>query len=283
MPASPRAERRDNLIDRVIVPDPDSAKPRSRLVEALAELDPAARALLDLSLRKGFPDSKLAELSGTDEPAVASFRTGVITAIAARVEMDTPEGRAQVEDELRQAPDDAWLGRTGGPDPRAEGRRPRALVLVLALVAALVAVLLITRGGSDEAGPSASATTSGSQGETGSQARSAPVALAPLAGADSGGHSTARLTDDGSLAVDVKGLPSPGDGAYRLWLFRSVIDARPIGALSSGSGTIEAQLPASAADYRYLDLTRESSPTDERYSGRVVLRLPVRDLLDGQG
>ena len=175
-----------------------------------------------------------------------------------------------------------------GAASNRRSRRPKAgggrvLVLLLALVAALVAVLLITRGGSDEAGPSASAPTSASQGGTGSQAPSARAALVPLAGADSGGQATAQLTGDGSLSVDVTGLPSPGDGAYRLWLFRSVIDSKPIGALSSGSGTIEAELPANAADYRYLDLTRESSPNDERYSGRVVLRLPVRDLLDGQG
>ncbi len=282
MPASPRPERRDNLIGQLIVSDADSAKPRSKLEEALAELDPAERALLDLSLRKGFSDSKLAELSGTDEPAVVKWRTSLIGAIAKEVELDTPAGRSRVEQDLRGARDDAWLGRAGGAETTPSRRRVRALILVLALVAAIAVVRIIAGPGSDTATTSAPAGASTqSAPHVPAEQSGRPVALAPLAGAAPVGSATARITPDGSLQVRLKGLPSPGGGAYRLWLFNSVIDSTPIGALRSGDGAIRAELPPSLEDYRYLDLTREHSPADQRYSGLVVLRLPVRSLEAG--
>ena len=103
--------------------------------------------------------------------------------------------------------------------------------------------------------------------------------MPPLAGSIPTGGATAQITGKDSLEVKVEGLPTPGTGAYRLWLFTSVLDSRPIGSLRSGSGTIAATLPENAAKYRYLDLTREQSPTDRLYSGIVVLRLPVQSLL----
>ncbi len=285
IPANPRAERRDNLIGRVIVPDTESAKPGSKLVDALAELVPAERALLDLSLRKGFSDAKLAELSGTDEPAVATWRTSVIGAIAREVDLDTPAGRSEVERGLRAAPAEAWLGRTGGFEEEApKRRRPRrALVLVAALAAAIAAVLLISRGGSNSATSTPASTspqpTASHPGESTSAREGGAVAMAPLAGAIPTGGATARITGKDSLEVNVEGLPSPGTGAYRLWLFNSVLDSTPIGSLRSGSGAIATTLPGNAAKYRYLDLTREQSPTDRLYSGIVILRLPVQSLL----
>ncbi len=99
--------------------------------------------------------------------------------------------------------------------------------------------------------------------------------MAPLAGGEKGAGATAELTGANRLDVKVTGLPNPGHGAYRLWLFDSVIRSRAVGALTSGSGTIAATLPANASGYRYLDITRESSPSDDTYSGLVVLRAPL--------
>jgi hypothetical protein len=192
-------------------------------------------------------------------------------------------GPQQVEDELRAAPASAWLSSVSEvKDPPSRGRL-KVLLGCLALIVAVVVVIAVTHGSSDSGSSAPVASGAGtSPPSTSSGGQSPPVALAPLDGSSSKADATAELTGANSLAVQVNGLPSPGKGAYRLWLFNSVIDSKPIGALTSGSGAIDVTLPVDASGYRYLDLTREGSPTDNRYSGLVVLRAPVRSVLAEQ-
>jgi hypothetical protein len=254
-------------------------------VEALVGLDPAERALLDLSLRQGFSDEKLAELSGTDEPAVRSWRENLIAELAQEAELESP---AEAERELREAPTGAWISSAGRTKKEPTRRGRWALAGGLLVVVALI-VVLATRNGSSEPGSSAQVATSSTTPSTTSvpagtgRPASGAVTLAALAGESTSGRASARLTGPGSLEVKVSGLPSPGRGAYRLWLFNSVINSTPIGALSAGGGTIDATLPPNASSYRFLDLTREGSPTDRRYSGLVMLRAPLAPILAGPG
>ena len=204
--------------------------------------------------------------------------------LAEQAGLDISAGPQQIEEELRAAPASAWLSSASEvKDPPSRGRL-KVLLGCLALIAAVVVVIAVTNGSSDSGSSAPAASGPGTNPSSSTQAAppAQPVALAPLAGSSSTADATAQLTGPNSLAVQVNGLPSPGKGAYRLWLFNSVIDSRPIGALTSGSGAIDATLPANASKYRYLDLTREGSPTDNRYSGLVILRVPVRSVVAEQ-
>jgi Anti-sigma-K factor rskA len=204
----------------------------------------------------------------------------VIQEIAEEAEMDTSAGPEQVEDELRAAPASAWLSSASEPQAAGARRRKKLVGVALVLIAAIVAVVLIAHGSSGSGSSSSVASTStrgevpqqGGQSPSGGQS---PVAMAPLTGSHTSGSASVQTTGSGNVDVNVQGLPDPGNGAYRLWVFNSVIDSKPVGALASGSGTIHATLPADASKYRYLDVTRESSPTDDTYSGEVVLRVPL--------
>ncbi len=72
------------------------------LREALESLDPAARALLDLSLGRGMPDWKIAELLGGEPLAITHRRGEGVDRVAARLGRDGPDEVAQVHTELRE-------------------------------------------------------------------------------------------------------------------------------------------------------------------------------------
>jgi hypothetical protein len=208
----------------------------------------------------------------------------VVAELAEESGLDMSAGPQQIEDELRAAPASAWLSSASEVEDAPSRGRLKVLLACLALIAAVVVVIAVTHGSSDSgsSAPVASASETSPSSSAQAAPSAQPVPLAPLAGSSSTADATAQLTGPHSVAVQVNGLPSPGKGAYRLWLFNSVIDSRPIGALTSGSGAIDATLPPNASRYRYLDVTREGSPTDNRYSGLVVLRVPARTVLAEQ-
>ena len=163
-------------------------------------------------------------------------------------------------------------------------RRPRRLAL-LGVLTALVAVgvlLALLAGGDDDTDPtprdagreSIPAAPPGGGEPQGTAARLEPVGdAAPRA------RATARLTDDGRrLTLSARGLPAPGEGAYTVWLYNSVIDARPLG---NGRDTIslDAKLPDKLARYRFVDVSFEPADRNPNHSGRSVLRVPTEALL----
>src|SRR5215207_8826711 len=102
-----------------------------RMASALAELDPADRALLDLSLRRGQSDAELAELAGAEPDEVARRRAEALEHIARKAGPDSDE----LEAEPLAASDRAWLGNTPAPTRRSQAPLRLRGVALLAVVA----------------------------------------------------------------------------------------------------------------------------------------------------
>lgn len=86
--------------------------PTESFTEALTRLDPASRALLDLSLRRGMRTEEIAELLGADAGHVTETRDDALRRVALDVGMGDDEVRAR----LAELPAEEWLG---GPPPAA--------------------------------------------------------------------------------------------------------------------------------------------------------------------
>jgi hypothetical protein len=166
--------------------------------------------------------------------------------------------------------------------PRARRRRPRLAVLLPLLAVGLLAgvVVALTGGGGDE-GTSQSAPAPAAE-QPAPTAKPAPtpapaptrrVRLAPLAGATARGTATIA---GGRLTLRLRGLPDPQGGAYEVWLYDSVMDARPLGRLRDGR--LDVRLPADAERYRYLDVSLEPADDNPNHSGQSVLRAPLAEL-----
>jgi len=78
------------------------------LLTALRGLDPASRALLDLSLRRGVDDDSIAELLGTDAGSVANDRDRVLLGLAATSGGDPPKDPSSIRDAITSLPAERW-------------------------------------------------------------------------------------------------------------------------------------------------------------------------------
>src|SRR5205807_9844904 len=86
-------------------------------------LDPASRALLDLSLRRGMRDDHMAPQLRIDPFNLAWRRARAIERVASRLGLDDPSGLAQVRAALPHLPEQAWcvpLELEAGEPPAAE-------------------------------------------------------------------------------------------------------------------------------------------------------------------
>jgi hypothetical protein len=80
-----------------------------RLESCVRRLDPADRALLDLSLNRGVPDTTMAPILRTDPLRIAWKRARAIERVASRLGMNDPADLAQVRAALMDLPSRAWL------------------------------------------------------------------------------------------------------------------------------------------------------------------------------
>lgn len=85
----------------VIVPE--------RLESCLRRLDPADRALLDLSLNRGIPDWAMAPILKSDPIRLAWKRARAIERVASRMGLTDPTHLGEVRSALIALPDRAWL------------------------------------------------------------------------------------------------------------------------------------------------------------------------------
>jgi hypothetical protein len=296
-------------------PTPILSLQEDSFTAALAQLDPASRALLDLSLRRGMRPEEIGDLLGTDPESVIVARESALEQLAAvlgteeALELDDLRGR------LATLPSDAWTPPADDEDadleyadddeeplpdrpapaavdePRRKSRLP--LLLALLAVAAVVLVIVLASGGSDDEDAPASAPAPAPQAQQPSASKpaapatkpesaakpeptaGAKVPLAPVS-AGAGAEGTASLLDGGKrLRLDVTGLR---DGSYEVWLYDSVIEANLIG---KGSGTklaLDLDLPDDASHYRYVDISREPDDGNPNHSGESVLRVPLAKL-----
>jgi hypothetical protein len=90
-----------------------------------------------------------------------------------------------------------------------------------------------------------------------------------------GGDARATATIDGNrLRLSLSNLPA---GTYEVWLYDSVIDAKRIGRVGD-DGRVNAQLPANAREFKYLDVSREPNDGNPNHSGQSVLRVATSEL-----
>jgi Anti-sigma-K factor rskA len=268
-----------------------------RTASALAELDPADRALLDLSLRRGQSDAELAELAGVEPAEVARRRVEALEQIAREARLDGDD----LEAELLAAPDSDWLANTPAPTRRPRAPLPLLGAALFAVVAITAAIVVAVGGGSSapddsptadvdaadvpgdaETQPQAAAPDSAS-GEAEPEPRDArsEIAIAPLRGVRTPGRVTVlvgRSPGARSIEARLRGLPNPR-GRYELWLYDSRGRSARLGHLDAGTGRISARLPRRAGRYRFLDLSREPKPADARHSGQSLFRSRLRHLL----
>jgi hypothetical protein len=259
---------------------------------ALSRLDPASRALLDLSLRRGMRPEQIGELLGTDPESVIVAREGALEQLASELGMDDVSELDDVRARLAELPAEAWTGQaTNGPPTRPvvaptperepAGRSRLPLLLALLAVAALVLVIVLASSGGDEKGQTASKPASTGPAPKPKPPASKPakpgpkVALTPLGDAH-GANGTAALAQGGKrLVLHVTGLPG---GAYQVWLYDSVIDTASLTKVSGTKLDVDLKLPRNASHYRYVDISREPPDGNPNHSGQSVLRVPLAKL-----
>ena len=253
---------------------------------ALERLDPASRALLDLSLRRGMRTEEIAEVLGAEPESVEASRDEALQRIASDVGMDELD---EVRARLAELPASEWLGNGGNgtvaaaepeeaeADAEEPKRRRSAWPLLLGLlvtVGVIVAIALAT-----------SSSDSNSNGKTSSASRPTPPAASPSKPSKQGGVKLAAIAGGASGTATVSGgklqLKAGGlakGGHYEVWLYNSIIDARSIGKASGGSFTVKASLPGNWKRWRYVDVSREPRDGNLSHSGESVLRVPTSSL-----
>jgi Anti-sigma-K factor rskA len=306
------------------------------LEHALKAIDPVARAMLDLSIRRRLPDSSIADLAQMPPDELVRWRGEVLDQLGRQIGLTGPDARDQVRTRLEAIDPSAWVGTEqavskGKPKPKPKekakaakpkpaGERPsrRLLGLLALLVVLVIIVAIISLSGGDDSGggssptpttptstststttkpttttttttttkPTTSTTTTKPTTTTSTTTPPAtpPVTMDPLPGMPDRGTATVSISGSGdkrNIDVVLKGMPAPGGGSgvYELWLYTTLIGARSLGTIDSGDGSISAPLPADASDFRYLDLSRESGPSDHIHSGISIRRAELAPLL----
>jgi hypothetical protein len=283
---------------------------------ALGRLDPANRALLDLSLRRGMRPEEIADLLGTDPESVIVAREQALEHLAIELGMSDVSEIDDVRARLAELPGEAWtppaepvetpLAVVDAPEPEPEpeedpqpepehrferdepeaARRSRLpLLLTLLAVTAIALIVVLASNGPDD-GTNTSAPSKPQPAAAG-KPQPAPAAaprpnairLTPIATSAAGASATAALAQGGKrLELDVKGLPDPGDGSYQVWLYDNVIDSRSLTSARDTSFGLDMRLPANASHFRYLDISLEPRDGNPNHSGESVLRVPLAKL-----
>ncbi len=250
---------------------------------------------MDLGIRYGFSDERLAAMLYLDREEVVRRREETLATLARDVGLDAETDRARLQRALGEVPHDVWLGHTGAevdrgpasaqqppagaPSPVADARPRRPGMWLMAAAAAAAAtvalILVLTAGGDDGIDPAVAV-------HVGSGA--APVRLDHVTGTDTARASirVARPGPPPQLALTVRPA-ADHSGAYEAWLYNSVIDARSLAKLPHAGGTVRFTLPESTSGYRYIDVSEEKPGGFPGHSGRSVERVGLPAALGGLG
>ena len=95
-----------------------------RLASCIRRIDPADRALLDLSLNRRIPDAAMAPLLRTDPMRLAWKRARALERVASRMGLHSPADLAEVRLALTRLPSHAWLPRELQPAPEPRRLEP---------------------------------------------------------------------------------------------------------------------------------------------------------------
>jgi hypothetical protein len=274
---------------------------------ALGRLDPASRALLDLSLRRGMKPEEIGELLGTDPESVVAAREAALEQLGRELDMEDPSQIDELRARLAELPSEAWtgtataaaasrpklkvVGHEPAEPPHAERRRSRLpLLLALLAIAAIALVVVLASSGGDgntaskpqanNPAPKPPASKPSKPAEPASSQKPAQpaqntVRLSTL-GSASGVSGTAAVTQGGKrLVIRADGLPP---GAYQVWLYNSVIDAVSLTKVEGTKLTLDLKLPANASHYRYVDVSSEPADGNPNHSGESVMRVRLAKL-----
>jgi hypothetical protein len=139
------------------------------LEHALKAIDPVARAMLDLSIRRRLPDSSIADLAQMPPDELVRWRGEVLDQLATQIGLTGPNARDEVRARLEAIDPSAWVTaaakRPAKAEKPAEGaaaathkprreRPSRRLLWLLALLVALVAIVAIISLSGDDSGDS---------------------------------------------------------------------------------------------------------------------------------
>ena len=102
--------------------------PQERLESCIRRLDPADRALLDLSLNRAIPDAQMAPILRADPLRLAWRRARAIERVASRLGLTHPADLPEVRAALARLPNHAWLPLElqAAPAPKVLERETRA-------------------------------------------------------------------------------------------------------------------------------------------------------------
>jgi pyruvate/2-oxoglutarate dehydrogenase complex dihydrolipoamide acyltransferase (E2) component len=267
--------------------------PTDSFTSALERLDPASRALLDLSLRRGMRTEEIAEVLGAEPESVEASRDEALRRIAREVGMEDDD----VRDRLAEMPVDEWNGNgwsSPAAAPEAEAKEPEPaaeppvattktekrrgslwpLLLGLLLTAAVIVAIALGTGDNGDQ----STVSQPSQPSQPSAKKPAP-APAP--------NGATKLNPVGSVKGSGQARVSGGKlrltatlprGAYEVWLYNSILDARSIAKAKGPRLNVTAKLPGKWKRFRYVDVSRERRDGNLSHSGESVLRVPTKTL-----
>src|SRR4051794_41978432 len=98
-------------------PTPILRMPQDSFTTALSRLDPASRALLDLSLRRGMKPEEIGELLGTDPESVVAAREAALEQLGRELDMEDPSQIDELRARLAGLPPPAGAGPPPPPAP----------------------------------------------------------------------------------------------------------------------------------------------------------------------
>jgi hypothetical protein len=84
--------------------------PTESFADALRRLDPASRALLDLSLRRGMRPEEIAEVLGADPDTVVSSRDHALEHVASELGLEPGDSLDELRARLAELPGEYWTG-----------------------------------------------------------------------------------------------------------------------------------------------------------------------------
>lgn len=146
--------------------------PENGLEHALNAIDPVARAMLDLSIRRRLPDSSIADLAQMPADELVRWRGEVLDQLGTQIGLTGPDARDQVRAQLEAIEPSAWVGgeqpdakkpgkpsksakraksEKAKPAPKPKSERPsRRLFGLLALLVVLVIIIAAISLASDD-------------------------------------------------------------------------------------------------------------------------------------
>src|SRR3712207_2607737 len=89
--------------------------------DALGQLDPASRALLDLSLRRGMRTEEIAEMLGAEPASVETSRDEALRRVAADLGMEGEREIDYLRALLAELPAEDWVGGRAPANGHANG------------------------------------------------------------------------------------------------------------------------------------------------------------------